>query len=262
MDRAIAEEMRKDPYRVGDLLRDGDIVIDVGANIGAFAAFVLTRCPGATVLCLEPMPDNYSCLLKNVPPSVLAEQVAVAATSGTVTMHDFGPEASACHSMYGLGRSDARPIQVPAKTIEQLLHERGFDHARLLKLDCQGGEYEIIPSAAHEVLARFDFIAMEVHMAFATTREVLGLIQGHRAKRRAMIRHLLVTHLPVVGNIFCDPLHLWKSRGLIPPDQQRVLYARYVRRARWAGIILGAIRSTRLALGFLVQSMRRRQRCP
>jgi len=44
----------------------GATVVDVGANIGAFALFCAQRRPSATVLCLEPVPSTAAALAANV----------------------------------------------------------------------------------------------------------------------------------------------------------------------------------------------------
>ena len=41
------------------------LVIDLGANIGAFAAFARERWPGAHVVCFEPHPENQAVLVEN-----------------------------------------------------------------------------------------------------------------------------------------------------------------------------------------------------
>lgn len=49
----------------GVTLKDGDVVIDVGANIGVFAVRALQRFPAVRVVALEPVPDIYAILKQN-----------------------------------------------------------------------------------------------------------------------------------------------------------------------------------------------------
>ena len=46
-------------------VRDGDIVFDVGANIGVFALRALERGPSVRVFAFEPIPDIYAVLARN-----------------------------------------------------------------------------------------------------------------------------------------------------------------------------------------------------
>jgi hypothetical protein len=51
--------------RNGVELRDGDVVFDVGANIGLFSLFVGEILPNATIYAFEPVPDIYEYLRRN-----------------------------------------------------------------------------------------------------------------------------------------------------------------------------------------------------
>lgn len=42
------------------------VILDIGANVGSFAAWALNRWPGAHVHCYEPLPDNFALLKKNL----------------------------------------------------------------------------------------------------------------------------------------------------------------------------------------------------
>lgn len=49
----------------GVTLRDGDVVMDVGANVGVFAVRALQRFPRVRVVALEPVPDIFEVLKRN-----------------------------------------------------------------------------------------------------------------------------------------------------------------------------------------------------
>ncbi len=171
-------------------------------------------CPQATVLSLEPMPDNFAQLVENTAGSVITENAALAPESGQITIHNFGPDASACHSIYDLGVTSAKPISVPAISLHDIFDKHNIAHARILKLDCQGAEYDTIPATDHDVLEKIDIIAMEVHASISKTGRVLGAIPEHQKKRRILIKHLLKTHVPIRGNIYRDSIQLWANRNI------------------------------------------------
>jgi FkbH-like protein/FkbM family methyltransferase len=63
------EIFRDEAYlKHGVVLGDGDCVIDVGANIGLFSLFVLTKCRGARVYAFEPSPTAFDVLACNLAP--------------------------------------------------------------------------------------------------------------------------------------------------------------------------------------------------
>ena len=49
-------------YRV----QPGDIVVDIGGNIGAFATYAAAVCRASRVLVFEPFPENFAMLTRNV----------------------------------------------------------------------------------------------------------------------------------------------------------------------------------------------------
>jgi FkbM family methyltransferase len=216
MDGDIINEMQRDIYHVAGYVRDGDFVLDVGAYIGAFALHVKRMCPGARVLCLEPMPENFAALRANVKDKAKIEQIALVGNTGPITIYDFGADASACHSIYDLGVPGAMAVKVPGETLQDLMGRVEIDRIRFLKLDCQGAEFEIIAQTTHEVLARIDYIGMEVHRAIAKTGAVLGAIPDHERKVRRLYRHLTKTHFPIHGDIENDSIQVWANRKLIP----------------------------------------------
>ena len=57
----------------------------------------------------------------------------------------------------------ARQIKVNAVTLADVLTEHALDSVDLLKLDCEGAEYEILMSAPEETLAEVQRIVMEYH---------------------------------------------------------------------------------------------------
>ncbi len=47
-----------------DLIKDGDIVLDIGANMGIFSVLVANKYPHATVYAFEPTPTTFEALQK------------------------------------------------------------------------------------------------------------------------------------------------------------------------------------------------------
>jgi len=89
-------------------------------------------------------------------------------------------------------------IRVSAVTIPEIFAENGLERCDLLKMDCEGAEYDIIYNCPSEVLGRIERIAMEVHggpgagqnidalevflreSGFATRRRPVGLLAAWR----------------------------------------------------------------------------------
>ena len=60
--------------RQGVTIRDGDVVLDVGANVGLFALSLMERFDGLRIVCLEPASPIRACLERNIAESQLQER--------------------------------------------------------------------------------------------------------------------------------------------------------------------------------------------
>jgi len=215
LDSLVASKMKEDVYHAREYIRDGGWVLDVGANIGAFCLHVKSFCRQARIVCVEPMPSNLDTLRANVTDQAFIEPVALVGKSGPVVMYDFGPMYSGCHSIYPLGVAQAVPVEVHGKTLADLFEEYEIDEVQFLKLDCQGAEYDVIPSADASLLQRINYIALEVHHTIAGGEAVLGTIPEQAEKARRMYEYLGRTHRLIHGNLVgVDTEQVWENKRL------------------------------------------------
>jgi FkbM family methyltransferase len=115
-------------------------ILDVGANIGMFGVFALTRWPSARITGFEPDPDNFRALSETVAANRLNGrwQVVPAAVSNAVGELRFVPGLRAEAHIAGGGEADT--ISVPALDLFEQING-GVD---LIKMDIEGGEWEIL----------------------------------------------------------------------------------------------------------------------
>lgn len=147
-------------------LRDSDTVVDVGANIGAFAVYAARQVRRGRVIAFEPASDNYALLERNAALNGLTNltpvRAAVAGKSGSITL--YRAQGSGAHSTTA-GRLSATTgtEQVEALTLEEVFRRYDIGTCQLLKLNCEGAEFEILYGAPDSILERVDRIAMEYH---------------------------------------------------------------------------------------------------
>jgi len=137
-------------------------VVDVGAHIGLFA---IAAAPAAErIVSLEPVEGNFRLLQANIEASGIGNvkpvRACLAGEAGVVDIHVAGRNDA--HSIYPKGQP-ARTEQVPAVTLASLFEEESIGRCSLLKLDCEGAEYDSLLGAPDELLARVDRIVMEYH---------------------------------------------------------------------------------------------------
>lgn len=213
LDALVIEKMKRDVYHARQYIRDGDWVLDVGANIGAFSLFVKDWCRGAKIVCVEPMPCNVEALRINIAGSAEIEAAALSDHTGGLTIYDFGLANSGCHSMYDLDVVGAKPVKVIAITLQSIVEKYQIDHLRFLKLDCQGAEYDVIRAADPELLGLIDVVAMEVHHTIAAGDAVLGTIPNQPEMAEAMYARLNRTHTLAHGDLSMDDVEqVWVNR--------------------------------------------------
>jgi FkbM family methyltransferase len=149
----------------GYKIRSNDTVIDIGANIGIFAIYAATRAPGVKVYAYEPFPGCVEWLRKNLTDSgitnVLVYQQAVAGNIGTRRLK-ADPENWVMHSLTNENSVD-KGIEVNCTTLDEILYVNKIETCDLLKIDCEGGEYEILQNSSPSTLNRVKRIVAEYH---------------------------------------------------------------------------------------------------
>lgn len=149
-------------------VRNDAVVIDIGAHIGTFSLFAATKYPRSHVYSFEPSPENFALLNKNIETNNLAKRITsfnIAVTDGkkkTVTLN-FHPSNFGMHSVifdYDLGEKGERH-EVKAISLEKIFYENKIKMCQILKLDCEGAEYEILFSTPKKILVKIKNIVME-----------------------------------------------------------------------------------------------------
>lgn len=158
------------------------VIIDAGANIGAFTLYALKQAPQARIIAIEPFPATFARLKASIEGSpsrarVDLMNVALGSRSGTVAMQD-GPMASQFRRVLDDGFSQSKTT-VPSCPLQEILAKSESD-IDLLKMDIEGSEYTSLLSSPPEALSRIRRIAMELH---PLDNPALG-------KRDAMFEHL------------------------------------------------------------------------
>jgi len=180
------------------------IVIDIGANIGDTAIFFALS--GANrVISIEPFPKNYELAKKNIESNNLSDRITLmlagcASNSSYITID---PEYES--NIKSRLRDFNQGIRVPLVTLENILNENNVQPGNaVLKMDCEGCEYDIIMSASEDTLSKFSDIQIEYHHGYrglkerlekagfkvVTTRPMLHYRSNYISVPRAYVGHL------------------------------------------------------------------------
>lgn len=149
----------------GELYPDKPImrVWDIGGNIGCFAIWALRRQPHLHITSFEPCMETFEILSKNrsewsnksweVRPFGLADRDQ--SVSAFVPHNSYGQTSR--HATSGI------PTQLSLRNIATVWEEEGRPAIDLLKIDCEGDEYEILKAVPAAMWNSIATIIMEVH---------------------------------------------------------------------------------------------------
>jgi len=144
-------------YRVTSVADEGAI-LDVGANIGLFAAWAAHHNPANQLHCFEPLTGNARLIPLNAP-SAVVHRVGVGRERSSVTLSvdKHGAMASA------LPRAvETHGESFDVETLDELTREAGIHQVAFLKIDTEGMELDVLDGAT-QTLQRTRRIAMETH---------------------------------------------------------------------------------------------------
>lgn len=152
---------------------NANVVIDLGANFGAFTLLAAQRAKNSHIVSLEPFPKTFKRLDENIQSHGLTEQVtclplAIANTSGQrkmSTSEDVPDQSRGLLSENSV--SDEEAVVVETISFGELLkfvrQKLGVEKIDLVKMDIEGGEHEWLPEISENLLENIQAWQMEYH---------------------------------------------------------------------------------------------------
>ena len=159
--------------RHGCTVENGDVVVDIGANIGAFANYAYHK--GAEkIYCFEPADTAFECLARNKPLGAETFKSAVGNKYGIIKITLPSADDTMSGSAFiDKGISNYCPI-VP---IDFLFSQEVLEKIDFLKIDCEGAELDVIDGISDENLGKISKIALEFHANYLTEDDSEKIIQ-------------------------------------------------------------------------------------
>jgi FkbM family methyltransferase len=143
-------------------LRTQPHILDIGANVGAFACWAMQRWPDARITCYEPHPVTFERLIRNLtrhfPESDawgVGLNAAVTTLPAPARLYEGVHNRGGC-SLENVGEQDfGRWVDVAT------IHPSKLDPCDVLKIDTEGCEVEILEHYTH--LRGCTYVALEAH---------------------------------------------------------------------------------------------------
>jgi FkbM family methyltransferase len=160
-------------------------VIDIGANIGLFSLYAALH--GADrVLAFEPSEHSFALLKRNVDENGLSGRVnisrlAISATGGTLVQ--FPRKSNVLNKMveHTGDESGEDHDLVATASLSEIVANAG--RVGLLKIDCEGAEYDILYSTTAGTFQQIHQVRMEYHKGGALRLQEFLRQFGFRTKR-------------------------------------------------------------------------------
>lgn len=163
--RIVREIFCERPYLRHLALPPHPTIIDVGAYIGDFALYA-AKYLNARVLAYEPTVENYALLAQNVALNRLTNLITAiplaVSNRREVTLNVQITESEEVHVSSHL-YPNAEVRRIPSVTVADIVNKYHLSTIDLLKLDCEGGEYEILNGIPVPLFQRIGNIVFEYH---------------------------------------------------------------------------------------------------
>ena len=153
--------------RVYGRKRDNTVVLDIGANIGSFALYAAFN--GAKrIFAFEPNGEAYGCMLQNIERNALGATIrpfrlAVTGKSNEVIRIPTAASPKNRISRQAIETENENYESVEAISLNDIFAKEGLSCVDLLKLDCEGSDYDIIATTDVATFAKIREIVLEYH---------------------------------------------------------------------------------------------------
>ena len=180
--KSIAYEINHgDEYNFSNIeFKEGDVIIDIGANVGMISIYLAKKYPFLKIYAFEPVKENFANLqknlvLNNIPEGTVTAFNCAVTSDGRDVIMNINPynrggcatrEIFATEHNYSVGNCN-----VPSVTLEGIFKKHSIERLKLLKIDCEGSEYEILYNTPVSVLDKIEHLRGEFHENKALTTE-------------------------------------------------------------------------------------------
>jgi len=166
MDLWVLKEvcLEREYERFGFVPQDGWRILDVGAGLGEFALWAAARCPWSRVYAYEPFPPSFTLLEENIRQNGLTNvfpfPLAVGPQPGRARLKSAGREAVMVQASLEKGEGMGDVLVTP---LVEAVASTDTGYCDLLKMDCEGCEYDLILHSEPSLWSRIARICLEYH---------------------------------------------------------------------------------------------------
>ncbi|MFX0063643.1 MAG: FkbM family methyltransferase [Candidatus Hermodarchaeota archaeon] len=150
----------------GFKINPSDTVVDIGSHIGIFAVFASKYAYKGKVYSFEPIPENFGLLNENISLNNIKNLIpfnkAVTNKKGRIKMRVY--ENTGGHSLvFNHSNCESKTLTIETTSLKDFVEEKNISKIDFLKMDCEGGEYDIFFNCPDYIFRMIGLISMEYH---------------------------------------------------------------------------------------------------
>lgn len=153
-------------------LKENPLIIDIGSHIGLFSIASELKFKNPQIYAIEPNKENFEILCKQISANnsnIKAFKLALADKIGKMKLY------SGEHSARGsLIREEGENFEiVDTMSLKEFFEKNKINKCDLMKIDIEGGEYEVFYSTPKEIFEKIKRIFLELHKIPGESKEEL-----------------------------------------------------------------------------------------
>lgn len=145
-------------------IKENDVVVDIGAHIGIFSTFAAFYAKRGLVYSFEPQKENFELLRKNIKinnfKNIKIFNKGLDIKNGFAKLY-ISEKNKAAHSMKFIENKNNYTI-IELVTLEDII-DKVNKKIDLLKIDCEGCEYEVLFNLKESYFEKINKIVLEFH---------------------------------------------------------------------------------------------------
>lgn len=156
-------------YLLGNIdFAPGDLVIDIGANVGEVSMAIANLNQGIELLCIEPSTDEARCCDQNVFNGE-HRTLQVALWSENTELNFYHQNETGDSSLLP-AKKNRRKTLITAKTLDSVCNDLSLRDVKLIKLEAEGAEPEVL-QGSKQILATTHYVSADLGPERGITRE-------------------------------------------------------------------------------------------
>ena len=201
-------------------INKGDVVVDIGAHIGTFSIMAGHKTGElGKVYAYEPVPNTFDILKRNIYINSLQNivhpyKLGISDKTGVKEFYIFKKDdkplfhsSSFYQEQSGvISASIGEKIEVECITLEDIFESNGLDRIDVLKMDCEGEEYNLLFGTSNKYLKRISRMCIEYHDYLPTKYNHQDLINY-----LSELKYDVLHEVPKNSEEGCGIIYAWRG---------------------------------------------------